>query len=77
MMPRCPRCQSSKAFAASSRDLLAVWPQGKEPTLEGFPPESFDCVLLDAPCSALGLRPRYLHRVGYSIRTTSVNARQE
>lgn len=24
----------------------------------GFPPDSFDRVLLDAPCSALGLRPR-------------------
>ncbi|CAL0307444.1 unnamed protein product [Lupinus luteus] len=25
---------------------------------KGFPPDSFDRVLLDAPCSALGLRPR-------------------
>lgn len=29
-----------------------------EATPTGFPPESFDAVLLDAPCSALGLRPR-------------------
>ncbi|KAI8472058.1 MAG: S-adenosyl-L-methionine-dependent methyltransferase [Monoraphidium minutum] len=29
--------------------------------LSDFPPESFDAVLLDAPCSALGLRPRLLH----------------
>jgi hypothetical protein len=26
--------------------------------VRGFPPASFDCVLLDAPCTALGLRPR-------------------
>lgn len=28
------------------------------PPPPGFEAESFDCVLLDAPCSALGLRPR-------------------
>ena len=26
----------------------------------GFPPESFDRILLDPPCSALGLRPRVI-----------------
>ena len=26
--------------------------------IKGFPPHSFDRVLLDPPCSALGLRPR-------------------
>ena len=26
--------------------------------LRGFPPESFDRILLDPPCSALGLRPK-------------------
>ena len=26
--------------------------------VKGFPPHSFDRVLLDPPCSALGLRPR-------------------
>jgi 16S rRNA C967 or C1407 C5-methylase (RsmB/RsmF family) len=29
--------------------------------LPEFGPESFDAILLDAPCSALGLRPRLLH----------------
>jgi len=29
--------------------------------MEGLEPESFDAVMLDAPCSALGLRPRLLH----------------
>lgn len=28
------------------------------PYKKGFAPQSFDRVLLDAPCSALGLRPR-------------------
>jgi len=30
-------------------------------TAVGFEPESFDHVLLDPPCSALGLRPRLTH----------------
>lgn len=42
--------------------LLLPVPQGEEATVEGYPPESFDAVLLDAPCSALGLRPRLVHR---------------
>lgn len=29
----------------------------------GFPPESFDAILLDGPCSGLGLRPRLVHRI--------------
>ncbi|DAZ96250.1 TPA: hypothetical protein N0F65_012553 [Lagenidium giganteum] len=29
--------------------------------VEGFYPETFDKILLDPPCSALGLRPRLLH----------------
>ena len=33
-------------------------PEGKEAVIKGFPPESFDFVLCDAPCTALGLRPR-------------------
>jgi hypothetical protein len=31
---------------------------GRVDSLKGFNPDSFDRVLLDAPCSALGLRPR-------------------
>lgn len=31
---------------------------GKVEKSKGFAPSSFDRVLLDAPCSALGLRPR-------------------
>lgn len=31
---------------------------GRGDISKGFDPDSFDRVLLDAPCSALGLRPR-------------------
>ena len=31
---------------------------GRVDSSKGFSPDSFDRVLLDAPCSALGLRPR-------------------
>lgn len=31
---------------------------GRVDISKGFEPDSFDRVLLDAPCSALGLRPR-------------------
>jgi methyltransferase NSUN6 len=34
--------------------------QPRVATTDGFEPESFDCVLLDAPCTALGLRPRLI-----------------
>lgn len=60
------RCQSEKAKAREKRkaekrrqckqepeDKPAIIPKGK-----GFAPESFDAVLCDAPCSAMGLRPR-------------------
>ena len=36
---------------------------GKEAETPGFAPGSFDYVLCDAPCTALGLRPRYVCRV--------------
>ncbi|EFN59890.1 hypothetical protein CHLNCDRAFT_132901 [Chlorella variabilis] len=36
--------------------------EGKEAAAPGFPPASFDHVLCDAPCTALGLRPRLVHR---------------
>ena len=32
--------------------------EGKEAVCRGFPPASFDYILCDAPCTALGLRPR-------------------
>ena len=40
--------------------LLAAAPRDKDklPIIKGFFPETFDFVLLDPPCSALGLRPR-------------------
>jgi hypothetical protein len=66
-----------EATAAAGTGLIATGaaaPQQHEaPAPAGFEPESFDAVLLDAPCSGLGLRPRltqsatltYLRQVGY------------
>lgn len=40
---------------------------GRVEKSKGFSKNSFDRVLLDAPCSALGLRPRlFAGEVGYS-----------
>lgn len=40
---------------------------GRVENSKGFSPNSFDRVLLDAPCSALGLRPRlFAGEVGQS-----------
>ena len=36
-------------------------PNGGITVMQGFPPDSFEYILLDAPCSALGLRPRLSH----------------
>lgn len=41
---------------------------GRAENSKGFSPNSFDRVLLDAPCSALGLRPRlFAAEVGHPI----------
>jgi len=61
--PVCPGC----ATGEKSRELPSDGPreEGAGPVAKGggvvpkaFPPRSFDRVLLDGPCSALGLRPR-------------------
>lgn len=61
-----PREESEVAPDTSVANVLA---QAKAATpkeahllqVRGFHPETFDRVLLDPPCSALGLRPRLLH----------------
>ncbi|KAF5841976.1 hypothetical protein DUNSADRAFT_9857 [Dunaliella salina] len=51
--------ESGSAHAAAAvQHQHEVAPPALQASPEGFPPESFDAVLLDAPCSALGLRPR-------------------
>jgi len=54
--------QSSSSTQQSVAELLAAaTPSSKDQLLQGiagFPPESFDRILLDPPCSALGLRPK-------------------
>lgn len=50
--------ESIKCFAFDSTKALAENPQISDITKgPPFPPESFDRILLDAPCSALGNRP--------------------
>lgn len=52
---------SRKAARKEARKLKTELKKAAEPETpyrNGFSPQSFDRVLLDAPCSALGLRPR-------------------
>jgi len=52
---------SRKAARKEARKLKTGLKKAAEqdtPYKKGFAPQSFDRVLLDAPCSALGLRPR-------------------
>ena len=56
---RAARGQPPPHSARTSKVAMAA---PREATLAGpLPPESFDHVLLDAPCTALGLRPRLRH----------------
>lgn len=54
----------------SARQLLANATRNGDGLLDviGFPPESFDRILLDPPCSALGLRPK----LGIRIKTNDL-----
>ena len=45
---------SPTLYLSSSLSCLQI----RASTTDGFDPESFDYLLLDAPCTALGLRPR-------------------
>ncbi|XP_022248504.1 putative methyltransferase NSUN6 isoform X2 [Limulus polyphemus] len=53
-------CDSSKALECGKTgfDAYITKKTGGVPKLP-FPPELFDCILLDAPCSALGQRPQF------------------
>lgn len=56
-------CDSTKACVDDPKVATPVPEVGtlglQPPTkIRGFPPESFDRILLDGPCSALGLRPK-------------------
>ena len=44
-------------------NLLNAGVHAKTAKIPGYPREVFDFVLLDPPCSALGLRPRLSHQV--------------
>lgn len=49
------------AAGEEAEEAAAAAPWAPPAHLADLEPESFDYVLLDAPCSALGLRPRLLH----------------
>jgi protein-L-isoaspartate O-methyltransferase len=53
--PACPTPRRARG-AACQQPQQSQQLQPQRPA--GFPPGSFDAVLLDAPCTALGLRPR-------------------
>jgi 16S rRNA C967 or C1407 C5-methylase (RsmB/RsmF family) len=58
------RVQAGPHDAAAPAAAAAAAPAAApEPATAPFPPESFDAIMLDAPCSALGLRPRLLQPV--------------
>lgn len=52
------RAQGREEREARVRSVLGAATGKDGMRLSGFPPEQFDRVLLDPPCSALGLRPR-------------------
>ena len=45
------------------RNLLLAGVNANTARIPGYPREQFDRILLDPPCSALGLRPRLSHEV--------------
>ncbi|GAX83364.1 hypothetical protein CEUSTIGMA_g10789.t1 [Chlamydomonas eustigma] len=49
-----------RQFGTPEEEMSSMNEDGGE-AFEGFEPESFDHIMLDPPCSALGLRPRLSH----------------
>eukprot|EP00775_Hariotina_reticulata_P000938 gene938-1264_t len=52
-------CSAGLAVGDEVKVTVAMDAPGRPPT---FPPESFEFILLDAPCTALGLRPRLVQQ---------------
>lgn len=75
---------SAKSVARMERIAAQKAKRGEDPapparaaTTDGFEPESFDYVLLDAPCTALGLRPRLvLSQTMEELRSTALYQRR-
>ena len=66
------RVRLERIAAAKVRHGLDPAEPEKAATTAGFEPESFEYVLLDAPCSALGLRPRLVISQSLAdLRTTA------
>ena len=57
---RAQRIASSSGVSGNDRRQAAPASLAEAAAPSGFPPSSFEYILVDAPCSALGLRPRLL-----------------
>ncbi|XP_038044690.1 tRNA (cytosine(72)-C(5))-methyltransferase NSUN6-like isoform X2 [Patiria miniata] len=62
----CIQAFSYDSTKACSRDMVKLSNHDTEINAPPYPPETFDCILLDAPCSGLGQRPQICNQLQLS-----------